>query len=156
MIDYSLGKIYKIVGNGKVYVGSTTRPLLSQRFAKHKNEHRYWIKNKGNYMSSYECLTDPECFIELIEAYPCSCKDELLKCESKWIREIECINKTIPSRTKKEWIEDNEEKIKEQVKIYYEANKEKIKEYKKEYQQKNKEAIAQKKKEYRENKKNNI
>ena len=143
MPDYSLGKIYKIVGNGKVYVGSTTRPLLSQRLAKHKSEYKGWVNGTASYVASYECVDDPDCYIELIELYPCSCVDELRKCEGKWIRELECVNRCVAGRTfkeyKKEWREANKEQIVEQSKAYYEANKEEIAEKQKAYYEANKE-----------------
>jgi hypothetical protein len=52
-----------------------------------------------------------------------------------------CVNKNIPTRTKKEYDEDNKEKIKE----YYQQNKEK----KAEYYQQNKEKKIEQNKEYR-------
>ena len=146
MIDYSLGKIYKIVGNGKTYIGSTTRPLLSQRLAKHKEGYKAWKNNKYHYVTSFDCIDDHNCYIELLEAFPCSSKNDLLKCEGKWIRETVCVNKLIPSgllpathhkEYHKEYYQANKEKIKgyqkSKSKEYYEANKDKIKEYMKDY-----------------------
>lgn len=126
MPNYSLGKIYKIVGNGKVYVGSTTRPLLSQRLAKHKSDYKGWVNGTASYVASYECVGDPECYIELLELCPRSCVDELRKCEGKWISELECVNKHIAGRTKKEHYEANREAILEKRKAYHEANREAI------------------------------
>ena len=123
MPDYSLGKIYKIVGNGKVYVGSTTRPLLSQRLAKHKSEYKCWINGKGHICSSVECITDPDCYIELLELCPCRCIDELMKCEGKWIRELECVNRNIAGQTQKEYYEANKETILQKGKAYRESKK---------------------------------
>ena len=56
----------------------------------------------------------------------------------------------------KERYEANKEKIKEKIKEYYEQNKEKIKEKKKEYREQNKEKIKEKKKEYQEQNKEKI
>lgn len=128
MPDYSLGKIYKIVGNGKVYVGSSTRPLLSQRLARHKSEYKRWLDNKTNYVSSYEVVCDVECYIELLELCPCSCIDELRKCEGKWIRELECVNKNVAGQTITEYNIINNEKYKAYRKAWYAVNKEKHKE----------------------------
>ncbi len=134
MPDYSLGKIYKIVGNGKVYIGSTTRPLLSQRLAKHKSDYKVWKNNNNrSFISSYECLDDPECYIELLEECPCNCIDELRKCEGKWIKETECVNRCGIGRTEKEYYEANKEKIKENKKKYRQANRAKVNEHNKEY-----------------------
>lgn len=134
MIDYSLGKIYKIVGNGLIYVGSSCRPLLSQRLATHKYGYKSWLGGKGDKITSFECITDPECYIELLELCPSSCIDELKKCEAKWIRELECVNKCMPCRTKKEYREDNKDKIK----AYRLANRDKNREYAKRFRDKQK------------------
>lgn len=162
MPDYSLGKIYKIVGNGKVYVGSTTRPLLSQRLAQHKSELKMWMEGKDrDYLTSFECISDPNCYIELLESCPCNNKDELHKCETKWMKEIECVNKNYAiGFNQKEY----DEQRSEQRKLYYQENKERyvknykdniehIKERKKKAYQKNKEEICRKAREYRARKK---
>jgi DNA polymerase III delta prime subunit len=163
-VDYSLGKVYKIVGNGKIYVGSTCERLLCQRLAGHRRQYNLLLKKVDErYVTSYECVSDPECYIELLELCSCSCKDELLKCEAKWIRELECVNKVVPDRTRKEWYNDNKTKIlekqkayaeqhveekKEYAKIYYEIHKEDHRAWQKEYNETNKEHLAQKTKEY--------
>ena len=54
---------------------------------------------------------------------------------------------------KKEYYENNKEKIIEKSKEYYENNKEKMKEYKKEYHKKNKDKINEKQREKRKEKK---
>lgn len=162
MPDYQLGKIYKIVGNGKVYVGSTTRPLLCQRLSQHKAELKMWMEGKDrDYLTSFECVSDPDCRIELLESCPCNNKDELHKCETKWMKEIECVNKNYAiGITQKEY----DEQRSEQRKIYYQENKERyvknykdniehIKERKKRAYEKNKEEICRKAREYRARKK---
>jgi hypothetical protein len=139
-VDYSLGKVYKIVGNGKVYVGSTCERLLCQRFAEHKSKYK-----RGNcYVTSFECLSDPECYIELLELCPCSCVDELRKCEGKWIRDLDCVNRKIEGRTKKEYYEEH----KEEIKTYQQENKEEIAEHRKAHYTINQEVILEKKKTY--------
>lgn len=150
MPDYSLGKIYKIVGNGKVYVGSTTRPLLSQRLAKHRCDYKCWVNETSSYVSSYECISDPECYIELLELCPCSCIDELMKCEGKWIKDLECVNRCVVGRTQKEYYDENKEAIIEQHKAYYLSNKEKVLEKCKAYREANKEKVLEQMKAYQE------
>lgn len=133
MPDYSLGKVYKITGNGLIYVGSTTQRLLCQRFSQHNASYKKYLKGKWHFQTSYKCLSDPNCKIELLEACSCSCYDELIKCESKYIRELDCVNKVIPDRTKSEYLKEyyelNREKIAEQHKEYRLENREKKKEY---------------------------
>ena len=91
MVNYQLGKVYKIIGNGLLYVGSTTK-LLCQRFSEHRRSYKSWLNYKGNYMSSFKCLIDPTCYIELLELCPCDGNDELRICENKWIQELNCVN----------------------------------------------------------------
>jgi hypothetical protein len=125
MPDYSLAKIYKIVCNttGLIYVGSTCEPTLARRLANHRRNLNHWEKNgKGCYITSYKVLENSNYDIVLIENYPCNSKDDLHKRERHYIENINCVNKVIPKRTRKEYVEQ-----------YYENNKEKIAQYKKEY-----------------------
>lgn len=93
MVNYQFGKVYKIVGNDLLYVGSTTKLLLCQRFSEHKNRYKHWLNGKGSYISSFKCLVDTNCYIELLELCPCDSNDELRRCENKWIQELNCVNK---------------------------------------------------------------
>jgi hypothetical protein len=134
MVNYQLGKIYKIVGNGKIYVGSTCERLLCQRLSSHFSSYnRFQNGTSKKQVSSYECLNDPNHHIELLELYPCNSKDELHKCERKWIEQLDCINKNIPGRTKREYNEANKDKNYEQHKQWNERNKEHIKLYEEAY-----------------------
>jgi hypothetical protein len=169
---YQNGKIYKIVCNesGKIYIGSTTQSL-NTRLIHHKSDYKRYLQGKTNYFTSYQILENNNYHIELICDYPCSCKKELQTMEAKYIREIDCVNKYIPCRTKKEYgkqryeqnkdktkeyREQNKDKKKEYDKQYYEQNREKIKEYKKQYKEQNKEKIKEYKKQYREQNKDKI
>ena len=105
MVNYQLGKVYKIVGNGKIYVGSTCKRLLCQRLSGHNCVYKSYQKGKGNNVTSFQCLSDPDHYIELLELCPSDSKDELHKCERKWIEELECVNKCIVGRTLKEYKE---------------------------------------------------
>ena len=80
MTDYSKTKIYKIESHigDKVYVGSTCKQYLSQRFQQHKKDFQRWKDGKHHRITSYELFDDygPEnCQIILIEEYPCISKD---------------------------------------------------------------------------------
>ena len=118
MVNYSLGKVYKIVGNGKIYVGSTCKRLLCQRLAGHNGNYKSYQNGKGNNVTSFQCLSDPNHYIELLELCPCNSKDELHKCERKYIEQLDCVNRIVIGRTPKEY-----------YLVFYEANKEEIKEY---------------------------
>jgi hypothetical protein len=93
MPNYQNSKIYKIVGNGLTYYGSTTR-ALSQRFSSHKcNKRRFDIsqQTKEN-CTSNKCMSDPNCYITLVENYPCNTKEELQAREHFYIANNECVN----------------------------------------------------------------
>lgn len=140
--DYSKGKIYSIRSykTDLIYIGSTCQPL-SKRLNMHKASYNYYLKNGTlKYMSSKIYELDDSPYIELIKNYPCSCLDELRREEGKHIRSMECVNKKVEGRTKKEWYNDNKEQRLEYQKEYYENNKEKVKEYR----EQNKDKINQK------------
>jgi hypothetical protein len=154
MPDYKLGKIYKLINhsNDDIYIGSTCEPTLARRLTKHVCGHRYWKKTNLKYMTSFDIIETGTYEIILIEAFPCNSKDELHSREKFYIQNNNCINKSMLSVSRKQYMEDynksmyikNKEIIKEKSKEYYEKNREKIIEQKKEYDEKNKE----KKKEY--------
>ena len=107
VIKYEDTKIYKIYSHvgDKIYIGSTTKPLLSQRMTKHRSEYKRWKSGgKGGFIRSYELFDEygiENCIIELIEAKHCMDSDEKNKLEGKYIRELECVNKNIAGRTMK-------------------------------------------------------
>lgn len=177
MPNYNQSKIYKIEPIVKheeqdIYYGSTTE-TLSTRMSKH----RYNYKQKINTCNSFKLFDKygvQDCKIFLVEYYPCNSKEELHTKESEYIKNNNCINKYIPLRTKKEYYEDNIEKIKQQDKEKYKRNrqyyldkskdrgydkdyqdnyrqdnKDKIKEYHKIYYQKHREKLKEKQKQYR-------
>jgi hypothetical protein len=152
MPDYKNGKIYKLWSpeGDEIYIGSTIQPLYA-RLSAHKKTKNCSAK------ILFEKYDDVR--IELIECVPCDNKEQLNKKEGEYIRKLDCINRNIAGRTKKEYREDNKEKIKEYTKEYYQDNKEHVKEcrennkeykkeYDKEYKKNNKEKINGYKKEY--------
>ena len=93
MPNYQNSKIYKIVGNGLTYYGSTTR-ALSQRFSNHKTAYKCFSTTgrlKDN-TKCHLCITDPNCVIILVENYPCNTKEELQAREHFYISNNECVN----------------------------------------------------------------
>jgi group I intron endonuclease len=167
-LDYKNGKIYVIRNhiNEKVYVGATTQSL-SKRFGEHKRDYKRDYNYKI-YKAFLEYGID-KFYIELVENYPCENKEQLNAREGYYIRQFDSYNNgyngQIEGRTikeyynenkahilqnKKEYYEDNKDKIKQyreenkdKIKQYYEENKGKIKEYKKEYRQRNIDKIKQ-------------
>jgi hypothetical protein len=151
--DYSKGKIYCIKVNTEEeylpYVGSTTKQYLSQRMDKHRNNYKRWKEGKNESFLSSFTLFDKygieECFIELLELFPCSCNEELRKKEREWFEKINCVNIVSPFTSKEEflqknieWTKNNPEKRKEIQKKYHEEHREEICEKKKNSYQENK------------------
>lgn len=140
MPNYQDSKIYKVICSetGKIYIGSTTQKLC-KRLWEHKTP-------------TCKCLTktfiNPKIF--LIENVPCNSKEELHAIERKFIENTECVNYYIPTRTKKEWIEDNKKYLKEWKKEHYQKNKKTITKIHKQYYEKNKQKIIEQTKEYKE------
>ena len=126
MVNYQLGKIYKIVDNtnSNVYIGSTCEPTLAKRLAKHVGNFRSWSKGKSNFMSSFNIIQNGNYDIVLIENSICNNKDELLARERYYVETIKCINKNIPNRTVKEYREANKEFYLKLRKDYYQSKKE--------------------------------
>ena len=84
------------------------------------------------------------------ENVSCENKEQLHREERKHIEANKCVNKCVPTRTKKEYYEDNKEQLAEKNKQYYEDNKEQRLEKQKQYYEDNKEQLLEKMKEYRE------
>jgi hypothetical protein len=162
MVNYQQGKIYRLVCNttGLVYVGSTCEPTLARRLNGHKSDYKYSLKIGNGFITSFKILENNNYEIILIESFPCSSKDELHQRERYYIETMDCVNKNIPTRPKKEqkieYNEKNKEKIVEYRKYYRENNKEKIVEYKKQYFEENKETIMEKQIKYYEENKDTI
>jgi hypothetical protein len=135
-------KIYRIVCNetNEVYFGKTTQ-TLSKRLSQHReNGHSY---------TSNQIILRGDYYIEQID----STFDEIesIILERYYIETFECVNQVIPGRTRKEWLEENSEYMKEYSKKYREENSEYFKEYSKKYREENSEYF----KEYEKQRSNN-
>ena len=157
MVNYSLGKIYKIevIGgdeNMPVYVGSTCKQYLSQRMDNHRSVYKCCLAGKSNPTRSHKIFDEygvDNCHIILLESYPCPNKHELKAREAFYITSLNnVVNKNIPNRTSKKYYEDNADKLKAYQEVYQEANADKIKAYHKLYQEANKDKIKNYRKEY--------
>jgi hypothetical protein len=146
MVNYQNGKIYKLVSfqTDKIYIGSTCEKLTVRK-AKHKANYKSFLQGKGHVVTAFEILKYDDVDIILLENCPCENKEQLHKKERFYIENTNnCVNKYIPTRTDKEYYEDNIEKIKK----YREQNKEKIALKTKQYTEKNKNRISENKKQY--------
>ena len=154
MVNYELGKIYKIVCNetGLMYIGCTAQEYLTTRLGGHIRNYKKYLNDKYTFVYSFKVLECGNFDIILIENYPCKDKYELQAKERHYIETMDCVNKVIPNRTPKEHYEDNKDKIKEQTKQYYLLNKEKLQEqhkiYTREYYKNNKEKKKEQNRQY--------
>ena len=144
--------------------------------------HRTNNKKPGLSCTSATILAFEDARIELIENYPCSNRQQLVRREGEIIKSRECVNLLIAGRTGKEHYEENKERIaqqrkgfrdthkeliterskanyqatKDELKKKYEDNKIEVLQKRKEHYQANKEAIAAKNKAYYEAHKDEI
>ena len=153
MPNYANGSIYKIwsISTDEIYIGSTVEPL-SKRMTKHRCGYKRYKAGKYHYITSFKIMEYGDAKIELIEKIDCKCREELLSREGYYIRTLECVNKCIAGRTKKQWDIDNKDKMKQ----YREDNKDKLTEYSKQHYKKNKDKISQRHKQYREDNKDKM
>jgi len=151
---YHNGLIYKIICKDSeisdIYVGS------SVDFIKRKNSH----KSRTNNINSEKYNLYVYKFIrenggwdnwEMLEITKYSCESRLeLETEERKYMELlkSTLNIHIPTRTMKEWRQDNTEKYKEKKREYYQTNKDKMRETSKNYYNDNKETILETQKEY--------
>ena len=134
--DYQKTKIYKIESHlgDKIYIGSTAKEYLSQRFQQHKNAYKRWKNGTVGKYTSFELFDEygiENCQIVLIEAYPCNSKDEKNAKEGHYIKTLNCVNKVVVGRTREETQKAYKQSDlgKEAAKKYYQRKKALIQEY---------------------------
>ena len=166
-MDYSNGKIYCIRNylTDDIYVGSSCQPLCKRLSWHNSSLNKQKCNNNQLYRKMRE-IGKEHFYIELLEKYPCSSKEELRAREGQYIRQIGNLNKRIENRTKQQWTEDNIDKVKkakekyyeenkdivkDRVKQHYEENKEEKLEYQKRYYERHKEKIKDRESQYRRN-----
>ncbi len=162
-IDYSNTIIYKIVCNDlnitDVYVGHTTNFI--NRKAKHKSNcnnidgkaYNYKIYNTIRNNGGFENWS----MIEIEKFQDCNDIIEASARERYWYELLNAkLNTNCPARNKKEYYQENKDKIKEYIKEYYEDNKDKIHKVHKEYYEDNKDKIQKVHKEYYDKNKDKI
>ena len=151
-VDYSKGLIYKLCCKDPtikdIYIGSTTN------MRNRKNKHKSNCNNPNSKEYNYKVYQTIREFggwdnwdMILVEYVNTTSKKELEKEERVVIELLKpTLNYNLPTRTQKEYYEDNKEKILEYNKKYSEENKKKISEYNKKYSEENKEKIKEQKK----------
>jgi hypothetical protein len=162
MVNYSKGLIYKLCCNENdvkdIYVGSTTN------FIRRKCSHKSCCTNPNDKAYNYEVYK----FIRdnggwsnwsmiLVREYKTTDKLKLKRKERKYIQKLGAtLNCTIPTRTQKEYYEENKSDIRKIQKEYYQENKQYFEKYSKLYRDTNKLDIQKVKKEYYERNKESI
>jgi hypothetical protein len=150
MVNYSQGKIYKLYSlkSEQVYVGSTCR-TLAKRLDSHLSAWKRFKAGDSMYATtSFQILELGDYKMEVLELCQCESRDELHACEGKWIRRLNCVNKNIAGRDKKQYDIDNRVAIRAQRKRYRAANKDAISVRMKQYESDNRVAIRVQKKQY--------
>ena len=162
MVNYKNGCVYKLCSKDpnttEIYVGSTVC------FKQRKSAHKSSCNNEegGRYkMRLYEFIRENGGFVNWdmieLEKYSATDKKDLEKRERYWLESLKAsLNSKVPTRSPKEYREENKEIISEKRKIYYEENKEIISEKHKLYNSENKENTSEKSKIYREENKEKI
>jgi hypothetical protein len=154
MTNYSKGVIYKFECNetGKIYFGSTVN--YNQRIRKQKHDCQRWLDGKlkltnkktyrVDYSTSFEIIKNNNYTVSIVEEFPCKTKKELTDRERYYIQNTEnVVNKNIPNRTQKEWIQDNPDKFKAIQKKWIQKHQEQICLARKEYRSRNLEKIRE-------------
>ena len=133
MPDYRNTKIYALRSHqtNKVYVGHTVQKL-SKRFYEHKRRRNNDVKTTSHLILQYD-----DCYIELLEKFPCDDADEARRQEGEWIRKLDCVNRCVAGRlscdSKKEYYLKNHQSTLEYAKKYRDEHQDKIKAYRKQY-----------------------
>jgi hypothetical protein len=70
MVNYQLGKIYKIVDNtnGNVYIGSTCEPSLARRLSTHMQDYKRYLMGIKPFITSCKIFANNDYNIILIES----------------------------------------------------------------------------------------
>lgn len=156
IINYSNNLIYKIVCSDvtvkDIYIGHTTnftkiktmhKTNCNNINSKHHNIYVYKIIRENGGWDNWDII--------LVEAYPCNNGNEAKKQQRYHIETLQStLNKQIPTRTVREYCEDNKVQISLKAKEYNEANKDHINEKNREYYNFNKDYINEKHREYNE------
>ncbi len=150
---YSNGKIYRISnlsGDGLTYYGATTR-TIDDRYKQHLSSYNRWKNGEKSYLTSFiifEKYGKENTGLFLVEEFPCSTKKELETRERYYIQKDPCVNKTIPTRTVKEYVVDNKDKILTAQRKYTATHRPQERARFKRFYQQNREAIIHKNTQY--------
>ena len=153
---YQKGRIYKItdVAYNDCYYGSTIEPL-TKRMIHHKHKcfnqnisQETCVRSVNSIFNKYSL---ENCKIELVENFPCTSKEKLVKREGH-IRNNECVNKefNVSERTTEEYRHEERDKLNVRSQEYYRDHVEERRTYQKECRMNNVAKIRQQNVNYRE------
>ena len=119
-MNYKESKIYALRSphTDKWYLGSTIQSLSKRKYDHIKNHIR------GNQkLTSYCVIEAGDCYIEILEEYPCESKKDLFKREGELIRlhKDKLVNKKVEGRTNKQYYDEVQ---RDAQKLYYQEHKE--------------------------------
>jgi group I intron endonuclease len=128
-----IGKVYKITGKGKSYVGSTTQDL------KIRLQHHFKsCKYRNNILYKFIREHGKEHFIiELIEEYPCETPKELRAREQHWMDQLKPELNMYRATPNLHYHQEYREEHKVEEKQYREKHKEELAKKRKERDKKN-------------------
>ena len=135
MPDYSKTVIYKLCCKDTnitdIYIGSTCN------FTRRKSQHKHRCLNSNSniyHFNVYEFIRENGNWenwdMIMLEEFSCENKRQKERKEREWIENLKPkLNTRKPTRTKKEYYQDNKTVYIQKAKEYYQDNKEKVKEY---------------------------
>ena len=127
MGNYSKAKIYKTYNDidDEIYIGSTCSSL-AKRMTKHRYSAKVDLDKTNRLYKKMNELGKEHFFIVLIdEFHECENKEQLHKKERENIEELNpSLNYFIPTRTRKQWIEEHHEHKKELDRKLYQQKRE--------------------------------
>jgi group I intron endonuclease len=151
MPDYTRSKIYKIVNSidDKIYIGSTTKQRLSSRMGEHRANAKMEKYVNVKLYQHMNAVGIDKFIIQLIELFPCTCRDELMARETDLMRELQpalnmnlAFNPVKPGYYKEYYKKHKEQRLDSAYK-YIAKNKQKISLRQKQYYENNKAMIKQ-------------
>ena len=146
------GRIYRITSDAtnNEYIGSTTQ-TLKQRLAEHSSKYKKFEKNHLEYATSFEIIKHGNAKISSVHEGLFNTRKDLCKMETHFIKtSSSCVNKAMPTRTRKEYRSDHKDYFKEYGKNYYAMNKKHITEKNKLYRENHFERFLEYQKDYKE------
>ncbi len=147
------GRVYVIKSKltADIYFGSTIQTEYD-RMRGHTTDYKAYVVTQKKYMTSFEIIKFGDAYMEMLEELEGDSKEELiakLKArEGHFIQTVACVNKYVPGRTHKQWLEDNKEARALSRKKFQQEHKEELNARSKKNYQEHRETRLEAQKEY--------